>query len=73
MLRTRRSAIVLCVVVVVCVALVPAPYLSTAAILVPLEGLFSFVHEGTSLRYEQQPLPSSSDVSPLLAPRAPPV
>ena len=72
MLRTRPSAIVLCVAVVLCIALVPAPFLSACAILVPIWSLFAFVPEAFVASVEDES-PSQLDPShSLLAPRAPP-
>ena len=72
MLRTRRSAIVLCVAIVLCIALVPAPYLSGCAILIPIWSLFAFVPEAFVASADDEsparPDPSRS----LLSPRAPP-
>ena len=71
-LRTRRSAIVLCVAIVLCIALVPAPFLSGCAILVPIWSLFAFVPEAFVASVEDES-PSHPDPSrSLLAPRAPP-
>ena len=72
-MRTRRSAIVLCVGVVLCIALVPTPFLSACAILVPIWSLFAFVPEAFVASVEDES-PSQPDPShSLLAPRAPPV
>ena len=71
-LRTRRSAIVLCVVIVLCVALVPAPFLSTPAILVPIWPLLAFVPQASLVCGEDEPPPQPGPVLSLLAPRAPP-
>jgi hypothetical protein len=71
-LRTRRSAIVLCVAIVLCIALVPAPYVSGCAILVPVWSLFAFVPE-TIVAGVDDETPSHPDPSrSLLSPRAPP-
>ena len=71
-LRTRRSAIVLCVAIVLCIALVPAPFLSGCAILVPIWSLFAFIPEGFVASNEDES-PSHPDPSrSLLAARAPP-
>ena len=71
-LRTRRSAIVLCVAIVLCIALVPTPFLSGCAILVPIWSLFAFVPEAFVASVEDES-PSHPDPSrSLLAPRAPP-
>jgi len=70
-LRTRRSAIVLGVAIVLCVALTPTPFLPAYAILVPLWSLFAFVPRICLVRGEEphddQPVPFLS----LLAPESP--
>ena len=71
-LRTRRSALVLCVVIVLCVALVPAQFLSADAILLPVWSLFAFVPQASFVCGEDEPPPQPGPILSLLAPRAPP-
>ena len=68
----RKSAIVLCLAVALCVALTPAPFLTAYAVLVPQWLPFGFVAVGGVLHRDEFTNERRVDLPSGLAPRAPP-